>query len=77
MEAQTDYESRVQLRLQVFDDQIKELEAKVKEAPPEMRKQYEEQIDQLILDREALKRGLLEIADQDVLPFGSIEGKGR
>jgi len=77
MEAQTDYESRVQLRLQVFDDQIKELEAKAEEAQPEMRKQYEEQIDQLILDREALKRGLLEIADQDVLPFGSIEGKGR
>ena len=75
MEKQTDYESRVRLRLQVFEDQIKELEAKAEEAPPVMRKQYEEHIDQLILDREALKRGLMEINDQDVLPFGSIEGR--
>jgi hypothetical protein len=56
---------RVQAQLQICDDQIEELEAQVKEAPPEMRKKCKEQISQLILNREALERGLLEISDED------------
>ncbi len=58
------YESKVQAQVRICDDQINDLKAKVEEASPEMRKQLEEQINEFILNREALKRGFLEITDQ-------------
>ncbi len=61
---ETDYEGRVQAQVQICDDQIKELLAQVQEATPEMRRQLEGQISEFILNREALKRGFLDLTDQ-------------
>ncbi len=68
---EANYESKVQAQVRICDDQINELKSKVEGASPEMRKQLEEQISEFILNREALKRGFLEITDQGDVCSGS------
>ncbi len=64
MVGQTGYEGRVEAELEICNSRIKELNAKLEQASPGQRKQYEKKISTLILNREALKRGLLEITDE-------------
>ncbi len=64
MEAQRDYEARVDAQLELCDSRIAELESKLKQASPELQKEYENEISSLILNREALKRGLLDLGDE-------------
>jgi len=66
-----DYESRVQVQLQICDSRIKELEAKAKQTP-ELEKQCKEEVSQMIVKMEDLKRGLLEIADEEELCSSSL-----
>ena len=68
---EADYESRVQAQLAICDYKIKELEARAREAP-ELRKQYQEQVSQMVLKMEAVKRGLLEITDEEELCSSSL-----
>jgi len=71
MEQQAEFESRIQAQIELCDYQIKALEARAKKAP-ELGKQYREQISQLIVRLEALKRGLLEITGE-----GAFLGEGK
>jgi hypothetical protein len=73
---ETDYESEVEAQVEIYDDQIKALLAQVNEAPPEMREQLGKQIGGLIVNREELKRGFLELTDQGDVWRGEIECKG-
>jgi len=60
-----DNERIIQSQLKNCNFQIEGLESCAKHAPPELGKECEEMISGLIAYREALKRGLMEITDED------------
>ena len=67
MEQQANDERIIQSQLKICDYQIEELEACAKQASPDLGRQCEELISELIANREALKRGLLRCNDDGEL----------
>ncbi len=61
MEGQSDYERRLESLIEQWNIRIDKLEADARHADPEFKKKYDDEISTLILDREAARRGLLEV----------------
>jgi len=66
LEKQGEYERRVETVVEQCDDQIEQFKADLEEAGPEQRTKYDEEIDVLIANREAVRRGLLRVNPEGV-----------
>jgi hypothetical protein len=67
MKHQSDYEKRLESLIENWDARIESLEAEARNAGPELKRKYDEEIDRLILDREAARRGLLRVEESGEL----------
>jgi len=61
MSEKSSYEDKVKALLAEWDERIKELEAELRNAGPELKKAYEKEIGELIANREATRRGLFRL----------------
>ncbi|HMK36989.1 MAG TPA: hypothetical protein VK463_18085 [Desulfomonilaceae bacterium] len=61
MDSQSDYENQINTLVEQWDFRIAQLEAEARFAGPENTKRYEEEIGELIADREAVRRGLVKV----------------
>jgi len=66
LETQGEYERRVEAVVEQCDNQIEQFKADLEEAGPEQRAKYDEEIDVLIANREAVRRGLLRVNPEGV-----------
>jgi hypothetical protein len=57
------YESEVEGKIEEWNARIEQLKISAQDAGPEKSKEYEEEIDTLIADREAVRRGLLRMSE--------------
>lgn len=57
------YENQVEAKIQEWNARIDLLKVSAQDAGSEKRKEYEEEIDTLIADREAVRRGLLRVGE--------------
>ena len=57
------YESEVEGKIEEWNARIEQLKISAQDAGPEKSKEYEEEIDTLIVDREAVRRGLLRMSE--------------
>jgi hypothetical protein len=57
------YESEVEGKIEEWNARIEQLKISAQDAGPEKNKEYEEEIDTLIADREAVRRGLLRMSE--------------
>ena len=57
------YESGVEGKIEEWNARIEQLKISAQDAGPEKSKEYEEEIDTLIADREAVRRGLLRLSE--------------
>jgi predicted ribosome quality control (RQC) complex YloA/Tae2 family protein len=64
LEKQGEYERRVEAMVEQCDNQIEQFKADLEEAGPEQRAKYDEEIDVLIANREAVRRGLLRVTPE-------------
>ena len=58
-----DYESEVEGKIEEWNARIEQLKISAQDAGPEKSKQYEEEIDTLIANRESVRRGLLPLSE--------------
>ena len=58
------YESEVEGRIKEWNERIELLKISAQDAGSEKKKEYEEEIDTLIVDREAVRRGLLRVGER-------------
>ena len=61
------YESEVEGKIEEWNARIEQLKISAQDAGSEKRKEYEEEIDTLIVDREAVRRGLLRLSERERL----------
>jgi hypothetical protein len=64
LEKQGEYERRVEAMVEQCDNQIEQFKADLEEAGPEQRAKYDEEIDVLIANREAVRRGVLRVTPE-------------
>jgi len=64
---QVDPDAAVEALISRMDAQIGELTGRAKDAGPELRRQCEEEISTLIVNREAIRRGLLRVTESGEL----------
>ncbi|MGO9569869.1 MAG: hypothetical protein ACLP5H_20250 [Desulfomonilaceae bacterium] len=64
MESQGEYERKVEAVVEQCDDQIAQFKADSKQAGPEQREKFDEEISVLIANREALRRGLVRVSPE-------------
>ena len=57
------YEREVEGKIEEWNARIEQLKISAQDAGPEKSKEYEEEIDTLIADREAVRRGLLRLSE--------------
>jgi hypothetical protein len=67
MEYESDYECRIDSLIQQWNARILQLEADARHASPEFKRKYDKEISALILDREAVRRGLLKVENSGEL----------
>ncbi len=75
METEGDYERRVEAVVEQCDAQIAQFEAAMEEAGPEQRAKYDEEMNVLIANREAVRRGLVRLGPEGELCSSCPEGK--
>ncbi|MEW6533577.1 MAG: hypothetical protein AB1473_22305 [Thermodesulfobacteriota bacterium] len=68
-----EHEERVQTLLGKWDVEIERLKAAAEDASDEDRKRYDEAIELLVANREAMRRGLLVIPETEDIPPASSE----
>ena len=69
------YESEVEAKIQEWNSRIELLKISAQDAGSEKRKEYEEEIDTLIVDREAVRRGLLRVGERGETLCSSCAGE--
>ncbi|MFZ5868888.1 MAG: hypothetical protein ACOYXY_23615 [Thermodesulfobacteriota bacterium] len=68
-----EHEERVRTLLSKWDDEIERLKAASLDASDEDRKRYDEAIELLVANREAMRRGLLVLPETEEVPRASSE----
>ncbi|MEW6113471.1 MAG: hypothetical protein AB1664_15170 [Thermodesulfobacteriota bacterium] len=68
-----EHEERVRTLLSKWDDEIERLKAASLDAADEDRKRYDEAIELLVANREAMRRGLLVLPETEEIPRASGE----
>jgi len=57
------YENKVEAKIEEWNARIEKLKLDAQDAGPEKRKEYEEEIDSFIANREAARRGLVRVSE--------------